>query len=118
MSRVLEPGSMVTSQTPVYTLSLPDPVYVRAYAAEPQLGQVAPGTPVQVTTDSSSQVYRGHIGFVSPKAEFTPKTVETTALRTDLVYRLRIIIPKSDEGLRQGMPVTIQVAAPATPAGP
>ena len=118
MSRVLEPGSMVTSLTPVYTLSLPDPVYVRAYAAEPQLGQVAPGTPVQVTTDSSSQVYRGHIGFVSPKAEFTPKTVETTALRTDLVYRLRIIIPKSDEGLRQGMPVTIQVAAPATPRGP
>ena len=119
MSRVLEPGSMVTSQTPVYTLSLPDPVYVRAYAAEPQLGQVAPGTPVQVTTDSSSQVYQGHIGFVSPKAEFTPKTVETTALRTDLVYRLRIIIPKTDEGLRQGMPVTIQVLGPAaTPAGP
>ncbi len=118
MSRVLEPGSMVTSQTPVYTLSLPDPVYVRAYAAEPQLGQVAPGTPVRVTTDSSSQVYAGHIGFVSPKAEFTPKSVETTALRTDLVYRLRIIIPKTDEGLRQGMPVTIQVLAAGDPARP
>ncbi|MFZ1539327.1 MAG: secretion protein HlyD [Chromatiaceae bacterium] len=118
MSRVLEPGSMVTSQTPVYTLALPDPVYVRAYAAEPQLGQMAPGTPVRVTTDSSSQVYAGHIGFVSPKAEFTPKSVETTALRTDLVYRLRIIIPKTDEGLRQGMPVTIQVLAAGHPGSP
>lgn len=117
-SRILEPGSMVTSQRPVYTLSLQDPVYVRAYVAEPQLGQVAPGTPVRVTTDSSSQVYAGHIGFVSPKAEFTPKSVETTALRTDLVYRLRIIIPKTDEGLRQGMPVTVQVLTAGDPGNP
>ena len=119
LARILEPGSMVTAQTPVYTLALPDPVYIRAFAAEPQLGQVAPGTPVRVTTDSSAKVYAGVVGFVSPKAEFTPKAVETTSLRTDLVYRLRIIVPQGDEALRQGMPVTIEVlpasGAPASP---
>ena len=119
LARILEPGSMVTAQTPVYTLALPDPVYIRAFAAEPQLGQVAPGTPVRLTTDSSARVYAGEVGFVSPKAEFTPKSVETTSLRTDLVYRLRIIIPQGDEALRQGMPVTIEVlpasGAPAPP---
>ena len=109
LARVLEPGSMVTPQTPVYTLALPDPVYIRAFAAEPQLGQVAPGTPVRVTTDSSAKVYAGEVGFVSSKAEFTPKSVETTSLRTDLVYRLRIIVPQGDEQLLQGMPVTIEV---------
>ena len=109
LARILEPGSMVTPQTPIYTLALPDPVYIRAFAAEPQLGQVAPGTPVRVTTDSSARVYAGVVGFVSPKAEFTPKAVETTSLRTDLVYRLRIIVPQGDEALRQGMPVTIEV---------
>ena len=109
LARLLEPGSMVTPQTPVYTLALPDPVYIRAFAAEPQLGQVAPGTAVRVTTDSSARAYAGVVGFVSPRAEFTPKSVETTSLRTDLVYRLRIIVPEGDEELRQGMPVTIEV---------
>jgi HlyD family secretion protein len=42
-------------------------------------------------------------------AEFTPKSVETPDLRTDLVYRLRIIVENADLGLRQGMPVTVHV---------
>ena len=118
LARLLEPGSMVTPQTPVYTLALPDPVYIRAFAAEPQLGQVAPGTPVRVTTDSSARAYAGVVGFVSPRAEFTPKSVETTSLRTDLVYRLRIIVPQGDEQLRQGMPVTIEVLPPGSAPAP
>lgn len=109
LSRVREPGSMVASRDPVYVLSLYNPVYVRAYVSEPNLGRLAPGSRVQVTTDSSSRVYEGHVGFVSPKAEFTPKSVETTSLRTDLVYRLRIVVTDGDEGLRQGMPVTVRV---------
>lgn len=109
LSRVLEPGSMVNTATPVYSLSLRDPVYVRAYVSEPHLGLLVPGTKVAVHTDSSTKVYQGQIGFISPRAEFTPKSVETTDLRTDLVYRLRIVVSDADEGLRQGMPVTINV---------
>ncbi len=111
IARVREPGSMVASQSTVYSLSLDKPVYVRAYVGEPDLGRIAPGTPVRVMSDASDKVYRGQIGFISPRAEFTPKTVETTDLRTDLVYRLRIVIDAadSDQGLRQGMPVTIEV---------
>jgi HlyD family secretion protein len=99
----------VASNTPVYTLSLRDPVYVRAYVSESGLGRIAPGAPVRVQTDSPDKVYHGQVGFISPRAEFTPKTVETTDLRTDLVYRLRLVITDADEGLRQGMPVTVDV---------
>ena len=53
--------------------------------------------------------YHGKVGFISPTAEFTPKTVETPDLRTDLVYRLRIIVTDADDALRQGMPVTVKV---------
>lgn len=109
IARVREPGSMVMSSSTVYSLSLRDPVYVRAYVSEPDLGRIAPGAQVRVHTDSSGQVYRGQIGFISPRAEFTPKTVETIDLRTDLVYRLRVVIADADEGLRQGMPVTVDV---------
>lgn len=109
IARVREPGSMVASQSTVYSLSLDAPVYVRAYVGEPDLGRIAPGTRVRVRSDSSEKVYQGQIGFISPRAEFTPKTVETTDLRTDLVYRLRVVVDDADAALRQGMPVTIEV---------
>lgn len=109
LSRVREPGSMLAQGQSVYALSLRDPVYVRAYVGEPDLGKLAPGAVAWVTTDSSDKRYRGTIGFISPRAEFTPKSVETTDLRTDLVYRLRIIVDAADEGLRQGMPVTVSL---------
>ena len=108
LSRIREPGSIVPMGAPVYSLSLRDPVYVRAYVGEPDLGKFAPGTTVEVATDSSDKRYHGQIGYVSPRAEFTPKSVETTELRTDLVYRLRIVVADADDGLRQGMPVTVQ----------
>jgi HlyD family secretion protein len=62
-----------------------------------------------VTDTRPDRPYRGRVGFVSPVAEFTPKTVQTPELRTDLVYRMRIIVDDADEGLRQGMPVTIRI---------
>jgi len=116
IARVREPGSMVASGMPVYSLSLRDPVYLRAYVGEADLGRIAPGTKVRVHTDSSATVYHGQVGFISPRAEFTPKTVETADLRTDLVYRLRVVVSDADEGLRQGMPVTVDVDTASQPA--
>ncbi|EGJ48752.1 secretion protein HlyD [Desulfocurvibacter africanus] len=113
LTRVREPGTVVAAGSIAYTLSLHEPVWVRAYVPEPQLGRIYPGLPVQVYTDTSPNTpYEGQVGFVSPQAEFTPKSVETTSLRTDLVYRIRVIVEKPDKGLRQGMPVTV-VARPA-----
>ncbi|AOY88383.1 secretion protein HlyD [Marinobacter salinus] len=111
LSRVVEPGAMVQPGSPVFSLSLGDPVYVRAYVSEPRLGEVPPGTSVTITTDSADRSYSGKIGFVSPRAEFTPKSVQTEELRTELVYRLRIVVQDSDERLLQGMPVTITLDA-------
>ena len=67
-------------------------VWVRAYVDERNLDQAQPGRKVLLYTDGRpDKPYHGQIGFVSPTAEFTPKTVETPDLRTDLVYRLRIV---------------------------
>jgi membrane fusion protein YbhG len=109
LNRMREPGSMLGVGTPVYALSLRKPLYVRAYVDEPNLGKLAPGMRVTIRTDSAAKAYTGQIGFISPSAEFTPRSVETTALRTDLVYRLRIVVQDADEGLRQGMPVTVEI---------
>lgn len=110
LTRIREPGSVVKESDPVYTLSLLSPIWIRAFVSEEQLGLIYPGMEAEVFTDSrKGYAYRGKIGFISPVAEFTPKTVETTQLRTDLVYRLRIYVDNPDWGLRQGMPVTVHL---------
>ncbi len=109
MTRAFEVGSMLTPNQTVYTLSLTNQAYVRAYLTEEDLGKVTNGMAVKIKTDSGTQ-YEGQVGFISAKAEFTPKSVETAQLRTDLVYRIRINIKNPDAKLKQGMPVTIYLA--------
>lgn len=106
-SRVREPGAIVAPGSIVYTLALHEPVWIRAYVSEPDLGNLKPGMEALVRTDSHPQPFKGKVGFISPQAEFTPKTVETKELRTDLVYRLRIIVEDPKGELRQGMPVDV-----------
>lgn len=109
LTRAVEPGSMLSAGSTVLTLSLTRPVWVRAYVDEKNLSQAQPGREILLSTDGRpDKPYHGKIGFVSPTAEFTPKTVETPDLRTDLVYRLRIIVTDADDSLRQGMPVTLR----------
>jgi HlyD family secretion protein len=109
MTRVIEPGTVVLPAAAVYSIAIDGEVWVRAFAPEPLLARLAPNAAVTLSTDAGRS-YRGHIGYVSPAAEFTPKTVETPELRTQLVYRLRIRVEDPDDGVRQGMPVTIHLA--------
>jgi HlyD family secretion protein len=114
LSRLREPGAIIATSDIIFVLSLDRPVWVRSYIPETELGRIHPGLDVTVTSDSApDKPYRGKVGFISPVAEFTPKSVETPELRTDLVYRLRIVIDEPDQGLRQGMPVTVHVPDPS-----
>lgn len=113
LSRVREAGAIVGVGDTVYVLSLNRPVWVRTYVAEPDLGRIQPGMDVSVHTDlAGGKIYSGKVGFISTTAEFTPKTVETTELRTALVYRIRVIVDGDATELRQGMPVTVTLHAP------
>ncbi len=114
--RILEPGDMVSPQTPVLTLAFTDPVWVRAYVPEPDLGRVRPGMKADITTDSfPGKHYTGWVGYVSPTAEFTPKNVETPELRTRLVYQARIYACNPAGELRLGMPATVTIALDQPP---
>jgi HlyD family secretion protein len=115
--RLLEPGDMASPQTPVFTLALDNPVWVRAYLPEPELGKVALGMKAWISTDSfPGKRFRGWVGFISPVAEFTPKSVETTQLRSQLVYRVRIFACNPDHRLRLGMPATVAIPLEGNPA--
>ena len=117
LTRAREKGAIVGAGETVFTETLASPVWVRTYVNERDLGRIQPGMKAGVRTDSApNKVYHGEVGFISPTAEFTPKTVETRELRTDLVYRLRVIVDNPDGGLRQGMPVTVTLNLNDAPA--
>jgi HlyD family secretion protein len=109
--RLLEPGDMASPQKPVFTIALTDPVWVRAYVAEPDLGKLSLGMTAEVETDSfPGKRYEGWVGFISPTAEFTPKSVEVRQLRTRLVYQARIFVKNPADELRLGMPATVRIS--------
>jgi len=116
--RILEPGDMASPQKPVLTLALDDPLWVRVYVAETDLPRIRPGMKASVTTDGfPGRRYEGWVGYISPTAEFTPKSVETREVRTKLVYQVRVFVQNPRGELRLGMPavVTVPLDQPAQP---
>ena len=107
-SRLMEPGDMASPQRPVFSLAITDPKWVRAYVSEPDLARVHPGMTGYVMVDGfPNRRFAGWVGFISPVAEFTPKTVQTEELRTSLVYEVRVFVKDTDNVLRLGMPATV-----------
>jgi HlyD family secretion protein len=122
-SRIMEPGEMASPQKPVFSLAITDPKWVRAYVSEPDLGKVRPGMQATVAVDSyPERRFEGWIGFISPVAEFTPKTVQTEELRSSLVYEVRVFVKDPADALRLGMPATVflprEMAGRPVPGGP
>lgn len=108
LTKVHEEGAIVQAGQTIYAITINNPVWIRAYVTQPDLGLIRPGQDVLLSVDARpDKTYRGTIGFISPVAEFTPKTVETKEVRNDLVFRFRVIADDPDNVMRQGMPVTI-----------
>jgi len=107
-ARIMEPGDMASPQKPVLTLALDDPLWIRVYVGETDLPRIRPGMKAWVTTDGyPGRRYEGWVGYISPTAEFTPKSVETAEVRTKLVYQVRVFVRNPQDELRLGMPAVV-----------
>ena len=113
LTRVREAGAIVQPGEIVYTVALTQPVRVRAYVSEPDLPRVRPGLRVTVRVDGTAKRWPATIGYISPVAEFTPRTVQTEDQRADLVYRIRLTVDDPKNDLRQGQPVTVTLPSAA-----
>ncbi len=108
LTRAYEIGAIVNKGTPIIDLAITNEYWVRSYIDEKYLGLIKPDSTAIVTTDSTDKKYKAKVSFISAQAEFTPKSVQTEELRTQLVYRIRLILQNPDDNIRQGMPVTIE----------
>ena len=112
--RQAELGEVVQAGTPVVTIAEIDRPWLRGYISETDLGRVRWGQEADVRTDTfPGKTYRGRISFISPKAEFTPKTVETFKERVTLVYRVKIDLENAGHELKPGMPADAVIATEA-----
>jgi HlyD family secretion protein len=105
LARSANPGELAAVGTTIITLGDLDNVWFEGYLPERDLGRVRYGQSAAITIDGApGKKYSGTISYISGKAEFTPKTVETYRERVTMVYRLRIKLPNPQRVLKVGMP--------------
>ena len=105
----------VAAGQPVLRLAELDRPWVRAWLNATDLARVRHGQAAEVRVDAyPDTVFHGRLSFVSPQAEFTPKTVETRELRVDLVYRIKVDV--DDAAGRSGRHAGRRAAAAGTRA--
>jgi len=108
--REAELGEVVAPGTPIYTLDDLQHIWVQVYVPETNLGEVHWGQDCSVTTDTyPGKTYHGRVSFISSQAEFTPKTVQTTAERVTLVYLVKVDVDNPNLELKPGMPADVGI---------
>ncbi|MBI9030694.1 efflux RND transporter periplasmic adaptor subunit [bacterium] len=106
--KYVEAGELVTIGKPLFKLANLEETYLKAYVSETQLSQIALNDQVTILYDSVSglQEIKGIISFISDKAEFTPKTIQTRDERANLVYAIKIRV-EYEEAIKIGMPAEV-----------
>ena len=103
--RSLEVGEVASPGASIMVVTKTDPVKLTLYVPEAEIGRVKLGQKVDVRVDSfPNEVFPGEVTFISSKAEFTPRNVQTQKDRMNLVFAVKVRIPNSDQRLKPGMP--------------
>ena len=111
--RLAEPGQVVGAGQPAITMAFADRLFVRTFIPETRLGKVKMGAAATVTVDAfPGRAFAAHITEISPEAEFTPKAVETSSERVNLVYAAKADLDRGwSEPLVPGQPAEVTVPA-------
>jgi HlyD family secretion protein len=107
-SRLVEPGEIVAAGAPLLVIVDLDRAWVNAYVEEPVVPALRVGQSLDVVTDAGDRL-SGTVAFIAPRAEFTPRNVQTSAERARLVYRVKVTVDNREGILKPGMPVEVQI---------
>ena len=105
LSKYSQPGELAAYGRPLFKVADLNKMFLRAYITAGQLTQIKLGQTVTVLSDlgeSDRKEYQGTVAWISDKAEFTPKTIQTRDERANLVYAVKIAV-KNDGYIKKGM---------------
>jgi HlyD family secretion protein len=106
--RLLDPGEMAAPRAPIVVVTDLDHAWAEVFVDEPEVPRLKLGQAATVITDAGDRV-PGKVSFISTKAEFTPRNVQTAQDRSKLVYRVKIAVDNHQGVLKQGMPVEAEI---------
>jgi HlyD family secretion protein len=109
-ARLAEPGEVVAPRTPLIVVTDLDRAWADLFVPEPAVPRIRLGQPATLFTDAGGPGIEGRVEWISPKAEFTPRNVQTADERSKLVYRIRVRVDNRDGVLKSGMPVEAEIA--------
>ena len=107
-AKLADAGETLAPRSPVAAITDLDHAWANVYVDEPVVPRLHLGQPVTLVTDAGQRL-QGKITFISPKAEFTPRNVQTAAERSKLVYRIKVSVDNRDGVLKPGMPVEAEL---------
>ncbi len=107
-SKLVDLGEVIASRTPVVVVTDLDHAWANVYVDEPVVPRLRLGQKIALVTDAGQRL-DGSITFISPKAEFTPRNVQTAQERSRLVYRIKVSADNKDGVLKPGMPVEAEL---------
>lgn len=110
LQKYTEAGERTAPGKPLLSIAKLDEVWTKIYIDQSDLGRIKLGAEAKVITDTyPERPYPGSVSWISDKAEFTPKNVQTRDARADLVYAVKITLKNPDGVFKIGMPVDVLV---------
>jgi HlyD family secretion protein len=107
-AKLLDAGEMAAPRAPLAVITDLDHAWANVYVDERLVPALKIGQSAAIVTDAGQRL-TGTITFISPKAEFTPRNVQTADERSKLVYRVKITADNRDGILKPGMPVEAEL---------
>ncbi len=107
--KLVDTGEIVARGTPLVVITDLDHAWANLFVPEPMVPRVALGQPATVFTDAGGAGIEGKVTFISPRAEFTPRNVQTAEERSKLVYRIKVSVDNRAGILKLGMPVDAEL---------
>ena len=108
-TKVADQGEILAPRAPIVIVTDLDHAWANVFVPEPMIPRLKVGQSATVFTDAGGQGLSGTVTFISPKAEFTPRNVQTADERSKLVYRIKVTVDNSQGVLKQGMPVDAEL---------
>lgn len=106
MTRIRDTGEVVSAGSPIFDLVDLDKLYLKVYVPEVLVGKLRLNLPARIYTDAfPDQPFAATVRYISSRAEFTPKEVQTPDERVKLTYAVRLYLDQNpDRRLTPGLP--------------
>ncbi len=110
IEKFIQPGEIARLGGPVVSMANLQKMWIKVFFKEPELGRIKLDSPAEIKISAyPDRSYPGRVSWISPKAEFTPKTVQTKEARSDLVYAVKVEVENPDGVLKIGMPADVVI---------